>query len=225
MTTFCSKCGVEIPANSAFCPSCGHPVAAVSPADSVPPPASYSPVPPTQPVQPAYTSAPPPVSSGGGALKIILIIVGVFVLLGVAAAGLVGFGIWRVSHALHVSTADHGGNVSMPAPSGTITAGSAASISASDLGAPIYPSALRGEGSLNLKTPNGSMVSAVFTTSDSVSQVADFYKSKFGDQASVIETGQTTMITSGPSDKEKTMVTISTDEGKTKIAIVHTTKD
>lgn len=195
------------------------------PAAAVQTPPSYPPVSPPQTAQPApaaYPSAPPPSTSGGSALKIILIIVAVFVLLGVLAAGVVGFGIWRVSHAIHLNR--NGEGVSISTPNGTMSAGAASSITEADLGVAIYPGAQRGQGSLNLRSPHGSMVTAVYLTSDSASQVADFYKGRLGDQASVMESGESTMITSASNERSSILVTISPEAGKTKITIVHTTK-
>jgi hypothetical protein len=209
LNTFCSKCGAEVPSGSTFCPTCGAPVGAVAPAASAPIPS------------PAYPPAPPPTTSSGSALKIILIIVGVFVLLGIAAAGIVGYGAWRVSRAVRMES--NGEGVSVSTPGGTITTGRASSISESDLGAPVYPGAARSEGSMNIKSPSGSMITAIYTTNDPLSKVVEFYKSKLGPQASIMETGNGTMLTSGGDEKDKLLITITSDEGKTKIAIVHST--
>ena len=57
-------------------------------------------------------------------------------------------------------------------------------------------------------------------------EVAD--KDKLGSGASVMDTPETTIITLGRGEKESVMVTVtqnpSQDDGKTKIAIVHTKK-
>ena len=79
---------------------------------------------------------------------------------------------------------------------------------------------------MNLKTPQGSMVTAIYTTTDSAAQVVDFYKGKLGDQASTVETGNGTMLTNASNNDEtsKLVITVTPEGGSTKIAIVHTTK-
>jgi hypothetical protein len=166
--------------------------------------------------------APLPPAKGGGALKIILIVVGVFVALGVLAACVVGYGVYRVSKAVHV---DKNGNSTMTIGSQTITTGSDTSISASDLGVDVYPGAAHAPGSMNMKSSEGSMTTASYTTSDSVTQVVDFYKSKLGENATTMETGGGTILTSGNNNpKDNVVITVSAQGGKTKIGIVHSTK-
>jgi hypothetical protein len=206
----CTKCGTTIASESTSCPACGAPVAAPVAAQPVAYTAPAAVPPPAQPVK------------GGSALKIILIIVAVFVLIGVLAACVVGYGVYKVAHAVHV---DKNGVATIDTPNGTITSGSDASVSASDLGIDIYPGAVRGQGSMNFKTSQGSMTTAVYTTTDSVSQVVDFYKSKLGENASVMETGGGTILTSGNNNpNDSVVITVSSESGKTKVAIVHSTK-
>ena len=74
--------------------------------------------------------------------------------------------------------------------------------------------------------PTGSMVTGVFTTTDSKDQVVAFYKSKFGSGASVIDSSDGAIISMNISPQESVMVTVSAnssqDKGKTRVAIVHT---
>jgi hypothetical protein len=74
--------------------------------------------------------------------------------------------------------------------------------------------------------PTGSWLTAIYTTSDSKDQVVAFYKSKFGSESGVFETGDTAMLTLKKSDKEVVTVTVSQkpseNNGKTRIAIMHT---
>ena len=173
-----------------------------------------------------YATPPPPPQSGG-ALKIILIVVGVFVLLGVVAAGFLGAFVWHATKAVSNSIVhkNSNGDVTINTPGGAITSGSASTISESDLGVALYPGATRGEGSMNMHTPLGSLVSAVFLTSDSPAQVVDYYKSKIGGDVSTMESGNSTVLTSGAESKNKVMITVTTvDSGKTRINILHTTK-
>ncbi len=80
----CTNCGSPLTAGSAFCTHCGARVAA---------PAQHSPAGSPPPAPGAYP--PPPPAKGGGIGKILLIVGGVFVLLGVlAVGGLVITGFW-----------------------------------------------------------------------------------------------------------------------------------
>ncbi len=210
MSNTCTKCGATLAPESTFCPACGTPVAA---AVAVPP-VSYT----------APVSAPPPQpAKGGGALKIILIVVGVFVAIGVLAACVIGYGVYRVSKAAHFDK--NTGTMTLETSNGTISAGSNTSIGAAELGIDIYPGAAHAPGSLNFKGPDGASATANFTTSDSVSQVVDFYKAKLGENATTMETGGGTILASDNSNPNNSvMVTVASEGGKTKFSILHTTK-
>jgi hypothetical protein len=71
-------------------------------------------------------------------------------------------------------------------------------------------------------------VMAHFTTSDSQSQVVNFYKGKMGDGAVAVATGNGTVLNSGGQDTDRIMVTVGPgsgdDQGKTTIVIMHTKK-
>jgi hypothetical protein len=207
VASFCSKCGAELSPNTQFCAACGAPVAAAAAV--------------VAPAQPAAA----PAQSGGNALKIILIIVAVFVGLGILGAGAFGFFVWRVAHAVHVSGS--GDQVTLHTPGGTLTANTTETYSASDLGTDIYPGAQTGKGSMRMTLPTGSMVSAVYVTSDSKDQVLSFYKTRFGSEASVFDTPDGTVLTLNKSQQESVVVTITKSsseyDGKTEIHIVHTT--
>jgi hypothetical protein len=184
-----------------------------------------APIPPTPAYQNVPTPIQPPPSAGSGntVLKVVLIVIGIIVLLCVIVAGVIGYGVYRVSKAVHK---DRDGNVSISTPSGTITTGTSAAVSSADLGVDPYPGASHtNDGSMNMKTPTGSMVTSVFTSSDPVDKVVDFYKSKLGDQASIIQTGTGTMLTGGEKDKNSVMVTITPEDNHSKIVIVHVTNN
>jgi hypothetical protein len=80
-----------------------------------------------------------------------------------------------------------------------------------------------------MQTPNGSMVTAVYLSSDPVDKIAAFYKEKLGDQASILQTANGTVLSAGEKDKNNIVITI-TSQGassqggaSSKIAIVHVT--
>jgi hypothetical protein len=166
-----------------------------------------------------------PGGGGSTAVKIVLIIVAIFVGIGILGASIVGYGIWRVSHALRA--ASHGGTISIPASGGgSISVGANQTFTAADLGTDIYPGATAGQGGMRMSTPSGSWVTAIFLTSDSKDQVVNFYKNKFGSDSATMDTGDTAILTLKRTEKESIMVTVSSrpnrDNGKTKIAITHT---
>jgi hypothetical protein len=207
MASFCGKCGAEVSPDKQFCTACGAPSAAASAA-----------VAPVQPVA-------PPASSGGSAVKIVLIVVATFVGLGILGAGAFGYMAWRVARAIHVSGSGNQATVSIPG-AGTITANSKETFTASELGADIYPGARSGEGGMRMTLPTGSMVTAVYVTSDSKDQVLSFYKASTGSAASIMDTQDGAIITLPKGQQESVMVTItakpSQNNGKTQVAIVHT---
>ena len=225
MATFCTKCGASIPEGNQFCTACGSPVAAAAASAPQPGPATppaWTPVVTPAAAPQAYTQ--PVQQRSGGALKVILIIVGAFVGLGILCVALVVFGLWRVSRAVHVS---NDGSVKISTAQGTLTAGSSARISASDLGIDIYPGATRHEGGMQITTAKGSTVSAVFSTDDPMDKVVSFYKDKMGGGLSVFQNDQGAVLTMNSADnKSSVVVTVSTDttstDGHTKIAIMHT---
>jgi len=166
----------------------------------------------------------PPLKSGSTAVKIILIIVGVFVGLGIIVAGIVGYGIYRVAHSIHK---DANGNVTITTSKGTITANGAEQFTESDLGIAIYPGATQGKGGLRMTIAGKTMVSANFLTSDSQDQVFAFYKGKAGPNATTMTTSNGGVI-STTNGSDVITVTInqspSMNDGKTQITIVRATK-
>lgn len=221
MANFCTKCGTTLSPDIRFCTSCGTPV------DGQPVtangPAYPGPMPPGTPM-----SAPVqvPQSSGSSALKVILIIVAVCVGLGIIGAGVFAFTVWRVAHAIHVSSSGPDGKVTVDTGNGSITASDAQTFTSSDLGVDIYPGAQSGHGSLKMDLPTGSMITGVFVTGDSKDKVVAFYKDKLGSQASTFDGGGSAVMTANKGEHESVMVSIMAnsgqDNGKTRISIVHT---
>ena len=247
MATFCAKCGSEIPTNQQSCGTCGAPVAAagavytpVQPAPFQPvasQPAAYQPVAaqpaayqPPAPPPVAYPPVAAPPKSGGGALKIILIIIAVIFGIGVLGAAVIGYGVWKVAHAIHVSGSGDNAHMTFNAPGGgSFSANTAETFTAADLGTDIYPGATSGKGSMRMTLPNGSWVSAVFVTPDSKDQVVSFYKSKFGSDASIFDSAASAVISLQKGKKESIMVTVTANQsqydGKTQVTILHTTSN
>jgi hypothetical protein len=225
MANFCTKCGAALSSTTGFCTSCGAPIG--SPVVTPPQPVEAVPatpvVPPPTYGQPAATYAAPPPKSGS-ALKIILIVIAVIVGLGVVGAGIVGYGIYKVAHT--VST-DSKGNVS--ALGGAFSAGKNLNLTEADLGVPLYPGASEGEGGMHMSLPTGSIVTAVYVTSDPVTSVVGFYKGKLGANESDVDTANGSVLTAGTQDgsgKNGIQITVGpgtgNNNGKTQIVIVHT---
>ena len=220
MASFCTKCGAAISAETQFCTACGAPTAA-APANPSAYPAAYPPAYPPA-AYPPPAAAPP--NSGSSAVKVILVIVGVIVGLGILGVAIFSFTVWRVARGIHVDGPN--GQVTVNTPGGTITANQAQTFTASELGTDIYPGAQSGHGSMKMDLPTGSMMTGVFVTPDSKDQVVAFYKSKFGSGASVYDTANSALLTLNRTQQEAVMVTVtansSQDGGKTRISIVHT---
>jgi hypothetical protein len=224
MASFCTKCGATVTGDTQFCTTCGAPLGVTTSASAAPP--AYTPpagtyVPPASNAPGAPVAVQPaPTGGGSSALKIILIIVGVFVGLGILSVCAVMFGIWRISKGVKVSST---GGVSVTTPVGTVSTGGAGSVSGSDLGVDIYPGATQQQGAVRVSTPNGSAVTAAYTTSDSLDKVVDFYKGKLGASASVFQSDKSAILSETSTDKKSSVViTIETEaNGTTKFGILH----
>jgi hypothetical protein len=220
MASFCSKCGGRLSPDTRFCGACGAPTdIAASPAASASV-GTAGQIPAGQ----AVAQAPAAAAPSSGVLKLVLIIFGAFVGLGLLSAVAVMFGVWRISRSVHV---DRSGGVTISTPGGKISTGptSVAHLTESEVGAPIYPGAIAQEGGFKLGAENGSMATYVFKTSDSVQQVLGFYRDKFGAKTSVIETPHGGVVTAATNDNEGIMLTIGRDQddNKTSITVTHAT--
>lgn len=213
---FCNSCGTNLAPGTRFCSKCGAPVLSSSPVSSATPPvgSTAAPIPQTVP-------APAP-ASGGGALKVILIVVGVIILVGILAASSVGFFFWRIAH--HSRIRNDGDNVKIETPFGSVETTKDPQQAARDLGIDAYPGAeVLKEGSSSATFGGVRTASLNFETTDSVDKVCSFYKPKFpkamvvssqADQCSIVTNDQGNMVT----------VSARTDGGKTKIAISKVSK-
>ena len=213
MASFCTKCGASLNPGVQFCTACGAPAGTVV----TPPAAPYIPPPGVQPV-PGGTNP-----GGTSAVKVILIVVGIILALGILGISIFAFTIWRVAHAVHVE--GNGDKVTLHTPGGTFSANNSTTYSASDLGIDLYPNAVGQHGGSKIETPNGSVMTGVFLTTDSKDQVVSFYKSKMGSESSVYDTSNGALLTVNKGNHESIMVTINADpsqhEGKTQISVVH----
>jgi hypothetical protein len=170
---FCNKCGTAITQGTRFCSKCGAPIlASAFPASS--PTASAST--PNQAASATPPQAPPQGSSN--ALKIVLIIVGVILVLGVFGVGALTFVGLRIAKHTHVK--QEGEHVKVETPFGTVESTKDPEQAAKDLGIEIYPGAeVRQNGAASATLGNLHSVNAEFESDDPVDKVCSFYKSKF----------------------------------------------
>jgi hypothetical protein len=176
------------------------------------------------PAQPVPQSAQPAKSSGGVA-KIILV-AAIAVVIGILAAGKLGFAGWRASQPGTANAKTNDALFSIPGI-GSIATGSDATADPSQLGAPVYPGAVQDKGAVSVGLSAVAGAEAHFTTSDPVSQVVSFYTSNVTG-AIVAATANGAVINAGPTAKDRVTVTITpgsgSNAGKTEIVIVRTAK-
>ena len=200
---FCNSCGATLDSGAKFCNKCGTTQPGARGCSS-----RYS-LPP-EPL-PALTQ------KSGSALKIILIVVAVIVVLGILAIGAVSFIGYRI--AKHSRVHNENGNVRVETPFGSVNTSTDPDEAARNLGIDLYPGAEVVKGTTSNMTM-GSMHTATadFETSDPVSTVGEFYKSKVPNANVVSSTGDHYAIIS--TDK-KNMLTINIEpkDGKTRIHI------
>ena len=202
---FCNSCGAPLNEGTKFCNNCG---AAVS---GVPAAAAQS-----------IAPGPPPSKGGSSALKVILVIVGVIVLIGVLGMVTCGIVIHRAIKSAHVS--QKGDNVKVETPFGDMETSTDPEQTAKDLGVEIYPGAdLRKEGTASVTFGSLHTVTANFESNDSVDKVCDFYKQKFP-SAQVASSDQThCSIVSGDKGNSTTISVQSSGDGS-RFTIVSMTK-
>jgi hypothetical protein len=206
---FCNSCGANVDPGIKFCNKCGAAVAGAA-AGAV-----------AAPLAPAPGQATPAQGGGSGVLKVILIVVGVFVILGVLAVSTVAFIGWRVARNLHVK--QQGDHVRVETPFGTVESSKNPEDVARDLGVEIYPGAeVQKNGAESATFAGMHTASANFKSSDSVDQVSAFYKAKFPN-AMVSTSDQNHCTIIAQDQKNMTTINIQGDGGQTKIQITHVT--
>src|SRR2546426_12161100 len=129
MANFCTKCGSALVEGNNFCTSCGASVGGSS--ASAAPAAAASP-------------------KSGGALKVILIVVGVFIGLGILGGMAVTFGLWRASPAVQVKRPRQ---IRINTPPGKISVGPGAAGGEAGPGGPPLPRRKRAKGTFQASTP------------------------------------------------------------------------
>ncbi len=208
---FCNSCGANLAPGTRFCNKCGAAVVASSPAPGAPAGVSTGPAP-----TPAAAA-----TSGGSALKIILIVFAVIVVLGVLGMATAGFFAWRVAKSVHTHIREDGNNVKVETPFGNVGSNQDPQEAARSLGVDPYPGAqVLKDGAATATFGGIRTASANFESSDSVDKVASFYKSRYPNAlVTTTEQDRCTII----SNDKKSMITINieADGGRTKIQITN----
>lgn len=213
---FCNSCGASISAGTRFCSKCGAPILASSPTPGTVPSAAAG------STMPAASSPPVP-AQGGGALKAILIVVGVIVLAGILGVASLGFFAWRFARHAHVR--QDGNNVTVETPFGSVQTTRDPEEAARALGVDLYPGAEVSKSGAQSATIGGIHTASLDSEStDSVDSVASFYKAKFPHAVvTSSDAGRCTIL----SNDRKSVITINIEArgGKTKIQITNVTHE
>jgi hypothetical protein len=171
-----------------------------------------------------------PPQKSGGALKVILIAVGVIVVL--IVIGIVGVGLFIKKAVLdNVSVKEGPGGkaeVTLNTPAGKLKIDSKSEITEEKLGVPIYPGARAEEGAGSISFSGegdkaGTFGGASFTTTDSVDKVIEFYKGRLGSKVTVLDStseGKRSVILNVSAENSwKTIAIEDSGNGTTKIAV------
>jgi len=202
---FCTSCGASVDAAAATCSKCG---AAMAGAVSATPAAA--------------AAGTPPVKKGSSAVKIILMVLGVFFLLGALVVGGLIYGAYRVAESVKVH--EEGGEARVETPFGTVEANKDPNEIAKDLDVEIYPGATPvREGSSSVNFGGMKATTAIFETSDSSQKVYEFYKEEFPKATLATSDGDKHTIMAGDRNDFVTIV-IEEQGGKTRITIARTSK-
>jgi len=207
---FCNSCGATLNDGTKFCNKCG---AAVPAGPAVPGVTATAPPAPL---------APPPSKGGSSALKIILIIVAVIIGLGILGIATVGFIGYRIAKSAHVT--QHGDNVKVETPFGSMETNKDPEQAAKDLGVEVYPGAqAQKNGTATMTFGNMRTVTATFEISDSVDKVCDFYKAKFPSSTMTTSDQNHCTIMSGDQQNMIT-ITVQASGDTTKLVIANVSK-
>ncbi len=200
---FCTSCGANVDATAAACPKCGAAMAGAAP--------------------PVAAAGAHPAKKGSSAVKIILIVLGVFFLLGVLVVGGLFYGVYKIADSVkHEEGA--GGESRVETPFGTAETNKDPEEIAKELDVEIYPGATPvREGSSSVTFGGVKATTAVFETSDSSQKVYQFYKEEIRNPTMTSSEGDTHTIMAGDKDNFLT-IAIQSQGDKTRITISKTGK-
>ena len=232
MTKFCTKCGSPVEENQKFCNKCGAPavddgassVPAISPPPATvlaPPTGSATPAPPAT-TQSASVQAAPPAKKGSSALKIILAVLGFFIVMGVLAIGSCFYIVHKVKEnvtSIAERTRPATGTASTPDMQLSDGGAGSQAAAAATIDVPPYPGSIPTKSGGELSAGiTGSVSAQEYETPDSAEKVMAFYKNKFGSKINIMES-EGKSVFNFISTNGMTTVTVSRDEGTDKTQI------
>jgi len=215
---FCNSCGATLSPGMKFCNKCGAPQAAAAAPGGTPAfaPPAMTPVPTT----PAM-GAPPASTGGGGALKIILIVIAVIVGIGILGMVTCGVVLHRAMKNAHVT--QKGNDVKIETPFGNMETSADPEQTAKDLGVEIYPGAqIQKAGTASVTLGSLHTVTANFESSDPVEKICDFYKQKFpGATVSTSDQTHCTIVSGAQTNSTTITVQSSGDSSRLQIVVIN----
>jgi zinc ribbon protein len=188
---FCNKCGTAITQGTRFCNKCGAPILASGFPSGATAPSSPTPSPAPTPAQAAPQGS-------SNALKLVLIVVGAVIVIGVLGLGALTFVGLHIAKRTRVH--EEGDHVKVETPFGTVESTKDPEQAAKNLGVDVYPGAeVQKDGASSSAFGNMRTVNANFESSDSVDKVCSFYKSRFPNATvSTSEENHCTIVSTAP---------------------------
>ena len=185
---FCNKCGTAITQGTRFCNKCGAPILASGFSSTAPSPA------PSTPTATPTQAAP----QGSNALKVVLIVVGAVIVIGVLVVGALTFVGLHIAKRSRIH--EEGDRVKVETPFGTVESTKDPEQAAKNLGIDIYPGAeVQKDGASSSVFGNIRTVSVNFESSDSVDKVCTFYKARFPNaNVSTSQENHCTIVSTAP---------------------------
>jgi hypothetical protein len=201
--SFCTACGQTMDPASAFCTKCGAKTEA-------PPPL-------TSATTASAAAAPAPAKSGG-ALKIVLIVLGVIFVLGITVVGgLIYMGKRMVDSA--IQTTDDGKVTKVETPFGKFESSKDVKEVMEKIGVEVYPGATPVEdGTSSTAFGEVEITGAQFRTAATVDEVMEFYRGKYPD-SQYVDLGSSKMLSMGDPEKSHVVINVSRDDGETETGI------
>jgi hypothetical protein len=213
MADVCLSCGAELHPGGEACSACGTPVGLAGATAST-----------SEQVHAGYVPVPPLAKKKSHlVLKIVLGVAGV-VFLGLVGLIILGNHILQTQKQAAAQTAPAASSSAPAAANGSASAATGAvTLTANDLGLPLYPGATVDPGATMItSTATTHVVNATLWTADPVSSVTEFYQNQLGSKVDVMGLGTETILSVGGGNNT-VAVMIDSENGKTKMVVIHTT--
>ncbi|HET8666627.1 MAG TPA: zinc ribbon domain-containing protein [Terriglobales bacterium] len=221
---FCTSCGSTMDQGAKFCPACGTQVPAVATAKPASPAGAAAAAAPSYPaqsygVQPVGVQPVKGSGSGGGIVKVLLIVFVIVLGLAVLSAAGLFWAAHKVKNAIRVEQS--GNSASVQLPGFKATSNTDALKVAQELGVDVYPGASALEGASSVTMGNMIVGNVEFETGDPIDKVEQFYKARFPrSQISTSNEDTSTLVTM--TGKGLITITLDRNGSKTHINIART---